>query len=369
MKTFKPFLFLMFLAMPVMAQAPDKQKRPTPVIVTEVERKTFSDEVEALGTLKSNESVNLASSVTELVTKILFEDNQTVKQGDIIVEMDAAEELAELAEQKSFLDEAQRQVNRLTPLVKKGAASASILDENRREAAGAKARVDAIQSRIDQRIIKAPYDGILGLRNISVGALAQPGSMITTIDDISVMKLDFSVPEVFLSTLKAGLSIEATTEAYPQEVFKGKIASVDSRIDPVTRSIVARAIIDNAAGRLRPGLLMQVELQKNIREALIVPEEALIANGNENFVFVVINTEDTITADRRKVTLGSRRFGEAEILEGLDEGEQIITHGTLRVRPGSPIKIEAIEKDNEPLHKLLQQNKPAGEETEEDKAK
>ena len=364
MKVFKVGLCLALLTLPVTAkaQAPDGAKKPaTPVIVTTVTRSNFSDEVEAIGTLKANESVDLASSVTELVTNVLFEDNQRVKKGDILVEMNAAEELAELAEQQSFLNQAQRQVNRLSPLVKSGAASASILDENRREVAAAKARVDAIQSRVDQRIIKAPYDGILGLRNISVGALAQPGSMITTIDDDLTMKLDFAVPEVFLSSLKKGIVIEAKTEAYPDTLFEGEIASIDSRIDPVTRSIQARALIDNTDGLLKPGLLMQVVVQKNPREAIVIPEETLIANAADNFVLVATTTDGKTTAERRKVEIGTRKFGEVEILSGLKIGEQIITHGTLRVRPGAPLKIISEEKDNEPLSEMLNKNKPMTE--------
>ncbi|NCT41459.1 MAG: efflux RND transporter periplasmic adaptor subunit [Alphaproteobacteria bacterium] len=358
MRTLKLALCMITFATSISAAAlaQDKAESATPVVVTEVKRSSFADEVEALGTLKANESVDLASSVTELVTKISFEDNQTVKQGDILLEMDAAEELAELEEQKSFLNEAERQVNRLSPLVSKGAASASVLDESKRVAAGAKARVDATQARINQRIIKAPYDGVLGLRNISVGALAQPGSMITTIDDVTVMKLDFSVPEVFLSTLKPGVIIEATTQAYPEDVFKGEIANVDSRIDPVTRSIEARAIIDNADGKLKPGLLMHVVLQKNPRKALIIPEETLTANGADNYVLVVTTTDGKTSAERRKVELGARQFGSVEILSGLEEGEKIVTHGTMRVRPGAPLKITAVQKDNEPLKELLEQN-------------
>lgn len=358
MKLFKAALFLIAVTAPlsVSAQAPsDKVSPPTPVIITDVSRVHFADEVEALGTLIANESVDLASSVTELVTEILFDDNQRVKKGDILLKMDAAEELAELAEQQSFLDEAQRQVNRLTPLVKKGAASASILDENKREALAAQARVDAIQSRIDQRIISAPYDGVLGLRNISVGALAQPGSMITTIDDDRIMKLDFSVPEIFLSTLKSGVIIEAKTEAYPEQTFKGEISSVDSRIDPVTRSIQARAILDNENGFLKPGLLMQVVLQKDPRQALVIPEETLIAEGPDNFTFVIKDDGEHITSERRKVILGARQLGNVEILSGLTEGDKIIMHGTLRVRAGAPLEIIAVENNDETLGELLKQ--------------
>lgn len=353
MKLYKTILLTAMLGLPLSAHAQNKKAPATPVIVTIAQVKDFADEIEALGTLRANETVDLTASVTEIVTKISYEDNQRVKKGDILVEMDAAEELAELAEQTSFIEEAQRQVNRLAPLVKKGAASASILDENRRELEGAKARVNAIQSRIDQRIMKAPFDGVLGLRNISVGALAQPGSMITTIDDDSVMKLDFSVPEVFLSTLKAGVVIEAETEAYPDKIFEGRIAFVDSRIDPVTRSIEARALIDNTDNLLKPGLLMQVELQKNPRKAVLIPEEALTANGPDNFVFVVSEADGKTSAERRKVILGTRQYGEVEIVSGLEEGEKIVTHGNLRVRPGAPLTITAIEKDGDTLEQLL----------------
>jgi len=351
MKLFKYVIAAALCVLPVLAQA--QENAATPVIVSVTEMKDFADEIEALGTLRANEGVDLTSSVTEIVTKISFQDNQRVKKGDVLVEMDAAEELAELEEQKSFTSEAQRQVNRLSPLVKKGAASASILDENRRELEGARARVNAIQSRIDQRIVKAPFDGVLGLRNISVGALAQPGSMITTIDDDSVMKLDFSVPEIFLSTLKPEVVIEAKTEAYPDKVFEGHIAFVDSRIDPVTRSIEARALIDNTNGLLKPGLLMQVELQKNPRKALLIPEESLISNGPDNFVFVVKEADGQNTAERRKVEIGTRQYGEAEITHGLKGGEKIITHGTLRVRPGGAVKITAVEKGDETLEQLM----------------
>ena len=357
-RTLTAALILSLMSMPAMAQKPKGKGGPTPVIVTIAAEKEFSDVVEAIGTLKANESVDIASTVTERVVAIKFDDNQRVKKGDILIEMDTVEERAELAEQKSFRAEAQRQVNRLTPLVKKGAASDSTLDENRSELLAAKARIDAIQSRLNERIITAPYDGVLGLRNISVGALAQPGVTLTTIDDISVMKLDFCVPELFLSALKQGLVIQATTQAFPDEVFQGTISSIDSRIDPVTRSIIARAIIDNEDGKLRPGLLMQVDLQKNTRQAIIIPEETLIADGPDNFVFVVTtNEENKKISQRRKVTLGERRFGEVEILDGLEIGEQIITHGIIRVRPGSEVTIKTVEKDNEPLTEMLNAKK------------
>jgi membrane fusion protein (multidrug efflux system) len=341
---------------PGYAQAPGGPPQATPVIAALAEEKTFSDKVEALGTLRANESVDLTSTVTEFVTEINFEDNQSVKKGDILVKMDDAEERAELEEQKSFLAEARRQVNRLEPLVNQGAASESILDERRRETLTAQARINAIQSRIDKRVIKAPYDGVLGLRDISVGALAQPGTLITTIDDISIMKLDFSVPEVFLSTLKPGVEITATSEAYPARVFKGAISGVDSRIDPATRAIQARAMIENPDRNLKPGLLMRVELQKSPRKTIVIPEEALITEGEKHFVLAVIEQDGKTIAERREVQVGARQFGEAEILDGVEKDMKIVTHGTLRARPGAEITVTAIEKNDETLRELLELN-------------
>jgi membrane fusion protein (multidrug efflux system) len=347
------FLLLIILTSSVFAQAPKDPQKPTPVIVADVEKIAFFDKVESIGTLKANESVDLASSVTELVTEVLFEDNQRVKKGAVLVKMNIAEELAELTEQQSFLQESQLQINRLSPLVKIGAASAALLDENEREASVFRARISAIQSRIDQRVIKAPYDGVLGQRNISVGALAQPGSMITTIDDDLTMKLDFSVPEVFIASLKTGTVIKATTQAYPDKLFEGQVYSINSRIDVATRSIQVRALIDNKAGLLKPGLLMQVNLQKNPRKTIVIPEESVIVNGPNNFVLVITSNTDQISSERRKVAIGSRKLGVVEILSGLNEGDQVITHGALRVRPGAPLSITAVERNDETLKVLL----------------
>jgi membrane fusion protein (multidrug efflux system) len=340
-------------------QALSQSQAPTPVIVSVVEQRPIVDVVEVLGTVQANESVNLTSTVSEMVTAVKFDDTQIVQEGDILVELDTSEERAELAEEQFIFDEAQKQVNRLSQLVKRGAVSASVLDTQRRDMLSAQARIQAIQARLDQRIIKAPYDGVLGLRNVSVGALVQSGQTITTIDDVSVMKLDFSVPEVFLASLKPGLEVKAVTQAYPDRTFTGEIKSVSSRIDPVTRSIEARALLPNNNGYLKPGLLMQVRLQKNPRQALIAPEEAVIPEGENNFIFVITNKGGTETAERRQVEIGERQFGQVEILQGVEEGDRVVTHGTNRVRSGGAVTITATETADESLKDLLNQTETA----------
>ncbi len=330
------------------------QPAVTQVFVAPVQKLAFFNEVEALGTLQSRENVNLISTVTERITAINFTDNQRVKQGDVLVVMDSAEERAQLAEELSRLEQARRQIERLKPLVQRGAASRLLLDEQEREMQTAQARIQGIRSRINERRLVAPFDGVVGIRNISVGALAQPGTQIVTIDDIRVMKLDFAIPEIFLSTLKIGINIEAESSAYPEQLFTGTIASINSRIDPLTRLIQARALLDNQDGLLKAGMLMRILLQKKPRMALVIPEEALTVRGEEHAV-MVIEPGEPPTARRQVVQIGTRRKGDVEILSGLAEGQQVVTHGALRLSPGAPVEVRAIDQGNQPLIELLDQ--------------
>ena len=338
------------------------QQAPTPVFVSMVKPVHFVDEVEALGTLKANENVDLVSNVTERITAINFEDNQTVEKGDVLVEMDSRQEQAELTEETYLRDEARRQVNRLKPLVERGAAARSLLDEQERDLNASTARIKAIQSRIDERRIVAPFDGVVGIRNISVGDMAMPGNgqsdaIITTIDDISTMKLDFSVPEIFLSTLKPGIKVEAQTSAYPDRTFEGTISSINSRVDPMTRSVSARAILENEDQALKAGMLMRIKLSNNPRQALIVPEESIITAGRNNTVMVVVEKDGKTIVESRPVEIGARRKGDVEILKGVSEGDKVVTHGALRARPGMAVEIKAVEENDETLTELLNQNK------------
>jgi len=345
-----------------LSQTSSAKRPPTPVFITIVEKVYFVDKVEALGTLKSNENIEIMSSVTELVTKINFKDGQRVNKGDLLIEMDATEELAERVEEESRINEARKQLNRLKSLFKRDVASESALDTTERELQTAQARLKAIQSRINQHILVAPFDGVVGLRNISVGTLAQPGTQIVTLDDDSVMKLDFSVAEVFMATLKTGITVRVRTHVFPGKTFEGTISSIDTRVDPVTRSVVARALLDNEDKQLKAGMLMRVVINMNPRQAMIIPEESLISRGKDSFVLLIDASNKKMTAKEQtvkeqKVTLGKRRKGEVEILSGLAVGQKIVTHGITRAKPGVPVIIKAIETNSERLTELLQQQK------------
>jgi len=331
--------------------------QPSPVVVVEAVVTSYYDRVEALGTLRANETIDLTATVAEIVTAIHFDDGQRVEAGDILVEMTSKEEHALIEEERSTMAEAKKQYDRVRPLVKRGAASQALLDQRRREYQTSLARLRAIESKLQDRLIMAPFSGVVGLRNISVGALIEPGDVVTTLDDDSVMKLDFTVPAIYLSAIRVGLPIEARSPAFPRQLFMGEVKSISSRIDPVARSIVVRAVLPNPQRVLKPGLLMSVELLKSPRNAVVIPEEALMPSGRDNFVFVVDPAADPAVVDKRKVDTGERRPGQIEVLSGLTAGEFVVTHGNVRARPGQPVKVIAVDTGDEALVKLLNQER------------
>ncbi len=328
-------------------------QQPVPVIVKAAKVDRFVNRVEALGTLRAKETVDLTATVTDKVTAIHFEDGQRVKAGDILVEMTNEEEQALLEEEKSTLDEAKKQYERVRPLVERGAASRSLLEQRRREYDTAQARSRAIESRLRDRLIVAPFSGVVGLRNISVGALIEPGDLITTLDEDSTMKLDFTVPAIHLATLRTGLPVIARTPSYGERTFQGEVTGISSRIDRTTRSIIVRALLPNPDRLLKTGLLMSVDLLKNPRDAVMIPEEALIPSGQVNHVLVVDKAAKPPVAMKREVVIGGRRPGEVEIVSGLAVGEYVVIHGNLRTRPGQEVEIIAVATGDESLKQLL----------------
>lgn len=326
------------------------------VIVSEAQSRPVADRVEALGTLRANESVTITATVSETISAIHFDDGQRVEAGDLLVEMTSVEEHARLKEAQARLAEAEQQYRRVKSLEAAGSASASLLDERRRDLRTAQAALTAIESQLADRLIKAPFAGVVGLRNISLGALVEPGDVITTLDDDSLMKLDVAVPSLYLSSLSPGLGIEARSAALGDAVFSGEIASINSRIDPVTRTVTVRAQIDNPDRLLRPGLLMRAELLRDPRDALMIPEAAVSRRGDQASVLVVSGEADgEPIAGHRDIRVGLREPGFVEVTAGLSEGDRVITHGADKARPGQPVQVMAVDDGRQPLAELLAQ--------------
>jgi membrane fusion protein (multidrug efflux system) len=255
--------------------------------------------------------------------------------------LNKAEEEADLRAMEAILTSRRLALDRSRRLESQQFSTTAQLEERAAAVQESEAQIESIKSRIADRVIRAPFDGVVGLRNISVGTLVEPSDLITTLDDLRMIKVDFSVPSTNLSALTPGLPIVARTAAFGNRAFSGELKSVDTQVDPVTRSVVARAILPNPDGTLKPGLLVTVELLKNPRRTLIVPEEALIPRGRQNFVLVIDEAAGN-KAVNREVEIGARRPGEVEIVAGLAEGEEVVTHGTLSVRPGQQVTIKAV---------------------------
>ncbi len=306
---------------------------PTLVVTQAAEIRTIIEVVEAIGTTLANESVTITAKVTDTISRVNFEDGEHVKTGDVLVELANEEETALLAEAKANVDDANTQYKRLEGLLEQGSVPASQVDEAQARFSAAEARYQSILARLDDRLVRAPFDGMLGFRNVSTGTLVTPGATITTLDDISVIKLDFSIPEVYLAFIVPGLKLVAISPAYPDMQFPATVRTINSRIDPITRAATVRAHIVNDEQLLRPGMLMTVKITTAVREALMVPETALMQRKDEVFVFTV----DDGQAQIRQIKHGSRSDGWVEVLEGIEVGEVVITEGVIKVRQGSAV--------------------------------
>lgn len=314
--------------------------RPVPVNVAKVTKQVFGDRIEAIGTATANESITVTARVQGMVRALSFEDGALVDKGDEIAAIDAGEQDARLNVELANYDEQRKELERITGLYGSQNVSQARLDQQTSAVKKAEANVAAARARVADYRITAPFSGVLGTRRVSVGALVSPGTVMTTLDDISTIKLDFAVPETFLASLKAGLEIEATSAAYEGQLFKGQVVAVDSRVDPVTRSVGIRAAIPNPNKLLRPGMLMVVDLIKDRRESLVIPEHALVPDGTSNFVFTV--GADS-TAERIAITIGRRQLGAVEVIEGLSEGDVVVVEGNMDLRPKA--KLEVLNKD------------------------
>ena len=303
------------------------------VTTATVRSERLSQKLEALGNARANESVDISSKTSNVVTAVRFRDGERVRAGQVLVQLDDATARADVAAAQAAVTESESQYNRSRELLNTQALSKSSFDQLEATLKANRARLQSANARLEDTVIRAPFSGRVGLRRVSVGALISPGDVITTLDDTSVIKLDFAVPETYISTLREGLSVRATAPAHPGRTFTGKVASIDSRVDMNTRSVLVRALLSNEDGALKAGMFLNVSLAKDERDTLLIPEEALTPEAEKQFVFVVADGK----AHRREVRIGGRSPGIVEILAGLNAGDRVVVEGTQKVRDGAPV--------------------------------
>ncbi|WP_150286419.1 efflux RND transporter periplasmic adaptor subunit [Rhabdaerophilum calidifontis] len=304
---------------------------------------------EAVGTIRAYESVALTAKVSGIVDRISFEEGQSVKAGDELVRLDVAERRADLEAARAAIatarakrEETMQKLQRALALRQTGAGTeAQVADLTAQvktaetDVVAAEARERSAAARLDDLILRAPFEGRVGLRQVSLGAAVDSKVTITTLDDISRMRLDFAVPETLIARIAVGSPVAAESVAFPGRAFSGTVSVIDTRIDTVTRAARVTAVIPNPDQALKPGMFMTVRLRVATREnAVLAPEEAIVAEGPRQIAFRVRDGR----VERRVVTIGQRQDGKVEILDGLAAGDVIVVRGVQRVRQGVPVQ-------------------------------
>jgi membrane fusion protein (multidrug efflux system) len=294
--------------------------------------KTIS--IEAIGTARANQAINIVSAQSDYIESIAFNDGDAVNAGQVLAVLKSQQEQLNVNELSVNLKEEKRQLTRLSELARSQSAAKSQLEAQSAVVEALEVKLANAKSKLDEMTIKAPFAGVLGQRLVDVGSFVTNSTAIVTLDDISVIKVDFQVPEKYLAQVSNGMRVRAAAEAYPSQHFIGAVSHVDPRINPNTRSIKVTASFTNKNNLLRPGMLMQLALELNTINALMVPEKSIIPRQDKHFVYVIDNDNK---AQQIQVSIGERIHGWVAINAGINEGQQVITEGIIKLRPGAAV--------------------------------
>lgn len=314
-------------------------RRASEVTAAVIAQRAFVDRLEVLGVAKGRESVTLTSNTSEMIESVHFRPGQAVNRGQILVQLKRSEEDADILEARADVELAKTTAERWTKLGERGFAPQATVEQYQSAYERARAALAAAESRRGDRVIRAPFSGVIGLTDIAPGTLISPGTAIATLDDTSMIRVDFDIPDRYLPLIREGQGITAMTDAYPGEHYAGRIARIDTRIDERTRAIKARAEFPNPGGRLKPGMLIRVGIDRGQRIALAAPEAAVQFSGAGSYVLVITKRGDGFVAQQRPVITGLNEGGFVELREGVQAGERIVADGLNRVQPNQPIRV------------------------------
>lgn len=311
------------------------------VTTAPVRAQAWSDRIDALGTARARESVTVTAKVSETVERVHFDSGDEIAAGAPLVTLTGRQQQAQLDAAQAAAAEADALYRRQEQLAAQQLIAHSSLDTQRSIRDSARARVAQVRADLGDRVIRAPFAGRLGIRQVSPGTLVQPGTAIATLDDIARVYVDFPVPEAQLANLEPGQLLQAASAAYPKRVFNGTVSTIDARIDEVTRAVTVRGEFPNPDRALRPGMLLQVQLARGQRQALVVPEIAVVQVAQTSSVYRV---KPDASVERVDVQLGGRSAGLVEVTKGLQAGDRIVIDGTGKLRPGAKVVEAAVER-------------------------
>ncbi|HEX2431024.1 MAG TPA: efflux RND transporter periplasmic adaptor subunit [Aestuariivirgaceae bacterium] len=316
------------------------QERAAPLKVEAVvtSQKSMARRIEAVGSTRARQSVEIVPMASGRVAEINFTSGQRVKKGETLVRLDDDIEQANLVEAQAKLQQAKLAVDRANTLRRQNIQTQASLEVLLALQAGAEAEVDRSRRKLADRVIAAPFDGVIGLRRVDPGARVTDATVIATLDDRDTIELEFSLPETVFGEVRGGLPVDATAAAFPGRHFTGTVTLIDNRIDAVGRAFKLRAELPNPDLLLPAGMFMQLAVELERRDAVTIPEEAVVVEADQAYVFLIANGKAT----RRDVKLGLREPGIVEITHGLKTGDLVITRGIQRVREGSPVEASQI---------------------------
>ena len=309
-----------------------------PVKTAKVVTGSISEEVSAVGTLLANESVMIRPVRDGRITAIHFTEGNVVRKGDRLVSLDSADIEAQLAAISSELTLNRSRMKRAAELYEKKFISGQALDDAKEALNQSVARQAEVQARLEKSFVVAPFEGVAGLRQVSPGAYVKAGQDVARFEGIGSLKLDFRIPELYLGRIRQHQEVLTRVDAFPGESFRGEIYAIEPSVDEQTRTVLLRARVANPGARLKPGMFSRIVLVLETREnAVLVPEQALVPQGKDRFVFRVADGRAQMT----KIELGLRRPGEVEIRDGLKAGDTIVLDGQLRLRDGVAVTVVA----------------------------
>jgi membrane fusion protein (multidrug efflux system) len=317
--------------------------RSIDVVVAVAERQIVRDRAEAVGTTLANQAIEVVPLASGRLVELPFEPGQRVQAGDVLARLDDRIEQADLDEARALLVEAESALERGRRLRSSNNIAEATLVELQAAASAAQARVDRAEQRLEDRLVIAPFDGVVGIRRVDLGARVDDDSVITTLDDRSSMIVEFSLPELFYGQVGPGLEVQAQSASLPGRTFTGEITTVDTRVDVISRSFKVRASLPNPDLVLPAGLFVLVDVTLGEREAVVVPEEAIVTEAGRSFVYVVAEER----AERRSVTLGARTVGFVEVGEGVTAGDLVVTRGLQRMRDGIAVRYDPPAGDDD----------------------
>ncbi|WP_321288774.1 efflux RND transporter periplasmic adaptor subunit [Alcaligenes phenolicus] len=336
--TLRPTIFSLFLVLFVSSSPIWAQSDATRVEVLPVRQSELIRDVAAVGTLVARESVVLRPEISGRISAISFEEGQPVKKGQLLIQLDPAMAQAQLNQAQANLNLANSQHKRSSELSRQGFISQQAKDESGSRLAVQQAEVQLARVQLDKTRIRAPFDGVTGLRNVSVGDYVGPGTDLVQLEAVSTLNVDFRIPEQYLADVKAGMPVELRFDAFLGETRHGSVLAVSPAVDTAGRSILLRAQVPNEDGALRPGLFSRVRLELSRYQALMVPETALAPSGQDQYIYIVKDGR----AERRQVQVGVREQGWVQVTGDLKAGDNVLVAGLQKVRDGVPVDIQEV---------------------------